>query len=279
MERPAWPAPTTTTPIRSVTLRPQALENRSVLEDEAPLDLVAAREAVALRAERVRDVIARNDHVIELPDGAVLLHARDRVVDVELPGDAVRLARERAFRIQPHREDDLIFLRDLDPLRIDVHFALLARVYDLPVEPDSLDRVGVRIVVVEVLDRADLALALLRARHARVDLPHALGGFGLFRHLREPTPLGPLLALCSAHDIPRRRSSRSVAGRGPTRRRRRRGSRRSARGRWRWHRDRHPHHRAAARRQSAFRLQRDEPFYRWRAVDPGLPDWCRRQQA
>src|SRR6266850_5054223 len=188
-ERPAWPAPTTTTPIRSVTLRPQALENRSVLEDAAPLDLVAARETVALRAERVRDVVARNDHVIELPDRAVLLHTRDRVVDVELPGNAIRLADERASRVQLDRVDDLIFLRDLDLLRVDVDLALLGGEDDFSVEPHPLDRVRVRIVVVKILDGADLASAFFLTRDTRANFPDAFGRLGFFRHSHEGTPL------------------------------------------------------------------------------------------
>src|SRR2546423_1046235 len=179
----------TTTGMRSVTCDRRLLQDRSVFEDAALSDLVAAREAVALRAERVRHVIARNDQVVELPDRAVLLHARDRVVDVELSGYAIGLADERAFRVQLHRVDDLVFLRDLDLLRVDVDLALLRGEDDAPIEPDSFDRVAVRVVVIEILDRADLAHGLLRARDARVDLPDALGRLGFFRHSPQPTPL------------------------------------------------------------------------------------------
>src|SRR6267142_1507895 len=98
----------TTTAMRSVTCDRRLLQDRSVFEDAALFDLVAARKAVALRAECVRHVIARNDHVVELPDRAVLLHAWDRVVDVELSGYAIGLPDECAFRVQPHREDDLV---------------------------------------------------------------------------------------------------------------------------------------------------------------------------
>src|SRR5213593_1155558 len=92
-----------------------------------------------------------------------------------------------------YRVHDLVFLRDLDLFRVHVALALLGGVDDAPVEPHTLDRVAVRIVVVEVLNGADLPHDLFRARNARVDLPQALARLGSFRHFQDTTPLAPEL--------------------------------------------------------------------------------------
>src|SRR6185503_5440706 len=160
--------------------RPRELEHRSVLEDGALLDRVAAAETVALRAKRVRDVVPRNDDVVELPYGAVLLHARHGVVDVELAGDTFWIldARELPLRRQLHRVDDLILLRDLHLLRVDIDLALLGREHDAPIEPYAFDLVGVRVVVLKILDTTLPVRHLLRPRAAARDRPDALGLFG-----------------------------------------------------------------------------------------------------
>src|SRR5205085_441615 len=76
-----------------------------------------------LGAQRVGLVVARHDHVVELPDGTVPVHAGDRIVDVELVRHPFRLGRELAMLVELHRVDDLVFLGHLHPIRIDVHLA------------------------------------------------------------------------------------------------------------------------------------------------------------
>src|SRR6267143_7164653 len=164
------------------------LEHRSVLEVEALPDLVPASGTIALRAQCVRHVIARHDHVVELPDRAVLPHPWDGVVDVELPADSVG-GDEPVLSVQTSRIDDLIFLRHLDLLRVDLEVALFGGEDNVAVEPDAFDLVAVRIVVVKIFDRADSPSRFLRPRFSAMDLPHALGRFCLFRHAQEPTPL------------------------------------------------------------------------------------------
>src|SRR5258708_3549722 len=162
--------------------RPWDLDDRSVLEDRAPNDLVAALEAVLLRAERVRLVVPRHDDVVELPDRAVLLHAGDRVVDVQLALHPRGLAAQLPLRVERDLVDDLVLLRDLHLLRIDVELALLAREHDLAIPPDPLDLVSVRVVVVDVLPMPDrLRTRRHRSRLAAAQLPDALflGRLGL----------------------------------------------------------------------------------------------------
>src|SRR6185503_1364282 len=157
--------------------RPRALEHGSVLEDGALLYRVAAAKTVALRAECVGDVVSRNDDVVELPDRAVLLHARHGVVDVELAGDTFRLlaARELPLRRQLDRVDDLVFLRDLHLLRVDIDLALFGREHDAPLEPNAFDLVGVGVVVLKIFDTTRPVPFLLRPRAAMRDRPDTLG--------------------------------------------------------------------------------------------------------
>src|SRR5207237_9488364 len=108
---------------RRVARRPATagLKDGSVLEDAAPFDGIATPETVALRAESVWDVVAWDDHVVELPDRAVLPHSGNGVVAVELPGHALVLAAANqlsALRL-PYRVYELVLLRDRDLPRID----------------------------------------------------------------------------------------------------------------------------------------------------------------
>src|SRR5216683_6348191 len=62
----------------------RSLDHRSILEVLALENLVAAGQAVAFGTQRVDGVVARDQHVVELPDRTVAVHARHRVVDVQL---------------------------------------------------------------------------------------------------------------------------------------------------------------------------------------------------
>ena len=62
-----------------------------------------------------RSVFARNDHIVELPDRAVPIHAGDGVVDVHLAFDHLRLAHAAAVFVEFDRVDDLVLLGDFHP--------------------------------------------------------------------------------------------------------------------------------------------------------------------
>jgi len=116
--------------------------------------------------------VQRHDHIVELPDRAVLLHTRDGVIDVELPGHALRLAHQLALLIELDIVNDLVLLRDFDAARVDVHLADFHSEDDLAIEPDALDDLAVRVAVVEPLDAAGVeALAAAKRRLPRANYP------------------------------------------------------------------------------------------------------------
>src|SRR2546428_10164937 len=96
------------------------------------------------------------------------------------PGNAIRLASggEPPVPLEAHLVDDLVFLLDLDLLGIDIDLTLFGREHDSAVEPDAFDLVSVRVVVMEVLDRAELPPSFLEAGNPVVDLPGAFGRVG-----------------------------------------------------------------------------------------------------
>src|SRR5207237_509207 len=147
-----------------------------------------APKTIPLRAQRVRNIVPRRDDVVELPDRAVFAHARDRIVDVELSGDAFG-GDELLFPVETRRVDDLVFLRDLDLFRVDLEVALFGREHNVPIEPDALGFVAVRLLVVALFDRAEASAGFLWSGLSALDLPQALGRFDFVGHAQEPTPL------------------------------------------------------------------------------------------
>ncbi|MDP8942722.1 MAG: DUF1990 domain-containing protein [Actinomycetota bacterium] len=186
-----------------------ALDHRSVLDDGALLDRKAAVQAVGLRPQRVGLVVGRDDDVVELPQRGVVLHPRDRVVDVVLPLDSLGLPRRLAALVELHRVDDLVLLRDLVVARhaivveLELDLAGLDRVDDLAVEPHALDLEPVGVAVDEVLDAvlAERRPAGQGGRRPVLDPPDAL-----FRLLvgGPVTTVRHLASLCTASRSSRR---------------------------------------------------------------------------
>src|ERR1051326_4904415 len=94
-------------------------DHRSILEILTAKNLIPAREAVTLGPQRVGYIGPRHHHVIELPDGAVAVHAGHGVVDIELAVNVLRGADAAPVFVELHRVDRLVFLGDLDLAGVD----------------------------------------------------------------------------------------------------------------------------------------------------------------
>src|SRR6266567_5423697 len=121
------------------------LDYWSILEVLTLQNGVAARQAIPFRAQCIRHVVARDDHVVELPDWAVALHAGDGVVDVELTFYNLRWAHAAALLVELDLVDHLVLLGDLHLARVDGHTSEVHGEDQFAVAPDPFHYLAKRI--------------------------------------------------------------------------------------------------------------------------------------